>query len=527
MKNLLLTDRQLKFFTAAFIVLISAFPLFFDLPFRDNLFLTWEGTYRLSIGQIPYRDFTMPIGYGLFIIPFIFFKIFGSGLVTLLYAQVFTNIVLLWVFGKILRLLNISEIAIFFATMVFAMSYTFVFFWPWYNHAALFYELVGIYFIVKLISLNKISTRNLLYCIQAGFFIFLSLFTKQDYGGLALIFSLVLLCIDAITQKRWKLLVGFIAFYALFAFIFIFPLLPYQFSYWFNHGQAPHSSRLSLFDLINEFFGGSSVEKLYLLMIFLYVFYRFSSVADFFKDRNHLFLFLITVGMIVQTLLTKVTSRLPADTTTYFHAFAIVYLIQQTGIFLKLRNVFKFFAVFGLFIIWWSAIYWDYANRIFKPAVSVKTEKTQTLPTISVNNSWKSSKFKTFKKITLPQQTIKGIDSIKILYSKIKSADPVVLNMSELTPLAAELNYKPIKNLPLWYHLNIGIFQSQVDTIAYNIQNSTYDMVLFEFVPNLDNFYPFSLRDSLKKHYSMPLVFPAPRKDGKSIIEVFVRKSID
>ena len=74
------------------IVLLAIVPLFSTFPYRVNIFLSWEGAYRLSEGQIPYRDFGMPMGYMYWVIPAIFFKIFGAQLITLVKAQVLINI---------------------------------------------------------------------------------------------------------------------------------------------------------------------------------------------------------------------------------------------------------------------------------------------------------------------------------------------------------------------------------------------------------------------------------------------------
>ena len=59
------------------IILTSILPLFFNYPYRINLFLAWEGAYRVSIGQIPYKDFGSPVGYGFWLLPALFFKLFG------------------------------------------------------------------------------------------------------------------------------------------------------------------------------------------------------------------------------------------------------------------------------------------------------------------------------------------------------------------------------------------------------------------------------------------------------------------
>src|SRR6187402_3860341 len=85
------------------ILLFSLTPLFVQLPFKINLFLAWEGAYRLSLGQIPYRDFSLPLGFGFWLIPAFFFKVFGPFLSTLVLAQAFINIVGALSFRSILK----------------------------------------------------------------------------------------------------------------------------------------------------------------------------------------------------------------------------------------------------------------------------------------------------------------------------------------------------------------------------------------------------------------------------------------
>ena len=107
------------------------------------------------------------------------------------------------------------------------------------------------------------------------------------------------------------------------------------------------------------------------------------------------------------------------------------------------------------------------------------------------------------------------------------AGDLRVLNMSELTPLAAEIPFSLERNpqLPLWYHLGVGMFNRQADTFETRVRQRYYDLVLFEYVPNLNNFYPFRVRDSLRLHYAQVDSFMAPRRgpESQGIIEVFVR----
>src|SRR5690606_16960076 len=83
-------------------------PLLFNNPYRLNIFLSWEGAYRLAIGQIPFRDFSLPMGYAYWVIPAIFFKIFGPFMYSLIKAQVFINLASVLTFRGILRILGVK-----------------------------------------------------------------------------------------------------------------------------------------------------------------------------------------------------------------------------------------------------------------------------------------------------------------------------------------------------------------------------------------------------------------------------------
>src|SRR5690606_2355038 len=74
------------------IILFALVPVFLSFPYRINIFLSWEGAYRITEGHIPFKDFGMPVGYMYWMIPAMFFKLFGAQLITLIKAQAFINI---------------------------------------------------------------------------------------------------------------------------------------------------------------------------------------------------------------------------------------------------------------------------------------------------------------------------------------------------------------------------------------------------------------------------------------------------
>ena len=102
-----------------------------------------------------------------------------------------------------------------------------------------------------------------------------------------------------------------------------------------------------------------------------------------------------------------------------------------------------------------------------------------------------------------------------------------VLNMSELTFLAYELPYalERSSEFPLWHHLGVGMFNKQLNLYEERIRNNYYDLILFEYIPDLNNFFPFAVRDALKSYYQQTDSFDAPRSGKRpGTIEIYIRK---
>src|ERR1700730_13267073 len=100
------------------IVLLACIPLFIHLR------------YRMSQGQLPFRDFGIPLGGMFWVIPAIFFKIFGAKLITLVKAQVFINIIAGLAFRSILSSLSVHKGIRFASVLLFCLSYSFFNFCP-------------------------------------------------------------------------------------------------------------------------------------------------------------------------------------------------------------------------------------------------------------------------------------------------------------------------------------------------------------------------------------------------------------
>ena len=78
------------------------------------------------------------------------------------------------------------------------------------------------------------------------------------------------------TYKKWLAIPVFCGSILVTALLMILPFAKYNFGYWFNHGQAPHASRISITDILTEFLGGSQWIKFYLFLIVLLLVPRIS-----------------------------------------------------------------------------------------------------------------------------------------------------------------------------------------------------------------------------------------------------------
>lgn len=518
------------------IVLLAIVPLFMTFPYRVNIFLSWEGAYRMSQGQIPYKDFGMPLGYMYWVIPAVFFKIFGTQLITLVKAQVFINILSGFTFRSILKSLDVHPGVRLLSVVLYCISFSFFNFWPWYNHTVIVYEMIGLAFLMFYIFRNK---KWIWLCLSA-FFIFCSFFTKQDSGGLALLLALVLLVYYCFYEKQWRPLVIFITSYVIVALAIILTITRYNFGYWFNHGQPPHTSRFSAFDIIDDFFSYSQWIKFYLLIIAFLTIAYFKSWKSFFTDKKAAIFLLLTLGILAEASILQVTSYTPPDNNIFFHSFAFAFILSFLIIFLKIDLMRLRPLMLGLvtMLLWWSGVFWKYIQRIAERTLSTRNVSASTTENLITKDTyvikpetseipmseWTFSGLKSFQKIYMPKPTADGIK--RLLESDLVRGNKnlKILNMTELTPLAVEMPYKMETGpeIPLWFHLGVSMFNKHAVSYEKKIIQKQYDLVLFEYIPSLNNFYPFRVRDTLRNHYTLVDSFMAPRRgDTQGIIEVY------
>lgn len=528
------------------IIVVAVIPLFPSLPYRLNSYLSWEGAYRIMQGQIPFKDFGMPVGYMYWVIPSIFFKLFGAQMITLIKAQLFINLLAGFSFRSILKSLQVAPVIRFAGILVFCLSYSLPNYWPWYNHTVIVYELIALAFLMFFLT-GKPSKWQYLWVFLSGAFVFFSFFTKQDGGALAFLLCLALLAYDAIIEKRWVPITVFAGAVVATGLLIILPLVPYGFGYWFNHGQPPHSSRISITDIITEFLLSSQWLKFYLALIVIILLASIKNIQAFFQNKRQMLFTLLTLGIIAEAAIFQVTSYLPVDNNIFYHSFAIVYILSGVAAFLPINmDTWKSAIVFtAAILLWWSQSYWKYIERFVLPSTpetyTTNTHAGYTYADVVNRNTymieldttaiplhqWRTPALRSFHKVLLPGPTVDGIERLMNLDLVKNNKDLKVLNMSELTPLAAEIPFtlETGKDYPLWFHKGVGMFDKETNMFVDRVNNKYYDLVIYEYVPYSNNFYPFKIREALQENYSRIDTFPVPRNPSSHAwIEIYVQE---
>ena len=535
--------RLFNIFEILIIIGIASAPLFLSFPFRVNIFLSWEGAYRMSEGQLPFRDFGIPLGGMYWVIPAIFFKLFGAQLISLVKAQVFINIISGLVFRHILVKVSVIPGVRATAVLLYTITFSFFNFWPWYNHTAIVYGLISIAFVLQFIF-SENGKSKWVWILFASLFTFFSFFTKQDAGGLMFFICIFLLLYTSWLEKQWIPSVVYVGGTILFTVIAVLFFSQFEFSYWFNHGQPPHNARVSGADIINEFFSESQWLKFYFFIIVLLSVARFKDAKSFFADKKETIFLFLTLGILCLAAIFQITSYTPVNSNIFFHSFAFAFILHYLLQYLRIKanSPGIFLLLCAGVMLWWSQLYWNYVERLF-----IKQEKEQGIvhsatgenvvglhnarvrPTGSTaipREKWVFYNLRTLKNITLPESTVAGLQKLMNLDIVKNKKSIKVLNMSELTFLAAEIPYELERNprFPLWYHLGVGMFNREAEMFEERIRNNYYDIVLFEYMPGVNNFYPFRVRDVLKLHYQQIDSFYAPRSADPGTVEVYIKK---
>ena len=96
----------LVFFLSLYLILFSQREFIF---FRDYSII-YEGAYRISLGQIPFNDFGLPVGPVSLLLPAVMFKIFEPSWDILIISQIILNLLFVLIFHSLLKKLKTKKL---------------------------------------------------------------------------------------------------------------------------------------------------------------------------------------------------------------------------------------------------------------------------------------------------------------------------------------------------------------------------------------------------------------------------------
>ena len=464
------------------------------LLFRDYSIL-WEGAYRVSLGQMPYTDFGTPVGPVSFLIPALFFKLLSPSWFVMQLSQLFENALLLGLAFTLLKRLQFTRVNINKAITCFSFLYLIFLSHPWYNSGA---------FLCFLASMVLVLGAGYWSVLAAGLIAGLCFLAKQDYGVMNLFLgSLVLVLTQSDQSGSYKKLdfsfnvlkdlkrIGAIsAALILFAIAFVLPIAGLillvdssQFFYWFNYGQPPHEIRkVHIWDFANH-------GNLFLP----------ACIAFYFAYRTLRIDLLLAGIFFLCSFVVSSTSGL--DYTGFFYFLFLPLLLQTV---LDRQLIKKKWLSILLLVATLSCLAFPskYLFRLVQTTVLAKAEPYSfrhvyiTRPVQAFPNTMPA-----FKNVMGSSDSLVMINELQQIFKEPIAASKgqrgtelKVLNISELTPLYAELGSRPPLHYPLWYHTDVALFPREIQIIDRDIDDGEFDVVILQNAHGRANFEEFLTR---------------------------------
>lgn len=431
-------------------------------PYRHFIFfkdygIIWEAAYRMHLGQLPFVDFSTPVGPGSFLIPALFFELMGPSWHTLKIAQMSQSSILLLSGYFILKKTGANGVNLSVSMLIFTSLYLIFLSHPWYNSTATLF-----FFISLAITLSKNPYAFFLAGIFSGF----SFLTKQDTG----IFNLIVLSLIALFVNREGLrhlsraidLIQSLAGMILVIFGFALFISFSSFNTWLLNSFTLALQRGNGWD---ELLKGAPILILGIICF-----------SQFLMTKKN---FLLYASIINSSAFIGFQTKALFFTNFYYTLFTyltLIYFIKKGDrlllIFVTALTLLSTFApIISLF---------NLGQTTFSGAPEPYSLK-QTMVTKPVIIS--PTNMKILDGVWAPPETFKAIEEIRRISGEIQSksgAQPSILNISELTPIYGETGVIPPTNIPLWFDPKLTISPSDALYIKQELNSSKFDIVILQ-----------------------------------------------
>jgi len=470
--------------------------------FRDYSII-FDGGLRIWHGQIPYRDFFLPLGPMVFYLQAFFDLLAGPNIRAMqLHAGVINAIVLCLFFLYARR--NIPTWIALVLTGVLHFCYYGATVNPWYNHTALFFYFIGQVALWNALDDDEFVPVSCL--IFSGVCAALAVFSKQDIGGLAAVFmGSQLLFFGRRPLKESMIYAGSGLLTA--GILVAYFQMHGDFGYWFNYGQPPHNIREDrLAGLLDKDVLKHDVRWNMLLavpLIFLCLQdYRKSAWWRFFK----------ILGLIGMSIVIGQTSGQPEWTVYFFLPWGALFLIELISDNPRLELNSSARRAICLLVGW---IVFIYGTSIF-PFHAVKAYFSRALTPLPSG---------VYARMRYKPEVADGIEKIRKELRLHPGAPGTswFLNMSEYSFIYADLNVQPPRQTHLWYHTHVTLFDKDYAAFKERLRRKEFDYILLQEMAS--GTPPPEFRGYLESlGYRPVLIVPTPKSERGSLYDLSVYK---
>lgn len=465
-------DWAYLFGIGALVVWLS-FVLFRAKYFFLDFAITFEGGHRIQMGQVPYKDFFLPVGPVTFYVQALFNLIFGTNLVAMAVHGAVLPLILAITFYLVTRGRAPRPLR---ALLAVAMPFSLNIYHPWYNQEAFFFLTLNVLLLLPRLDASRMPLASFL---SSALLTGLAYFSKQDIGVLH--FLSLSLFFFLWGGSGWRKVTGCYVLPVLLGCALVPGIWTSyaNFYHLFNLGFPPHLSRFSrLLTLPLQYF---LQYQLYLAALFAFVLMKRGLPPDL-RKRCYLALVLSVIPLVIFK-----TSGLPNQTLSQFVPvllFFIYELVRRTWRWNGERFESLSFVVTALLI----------AITILRPLnlIGALRDTGQEGYTRIAEGS--------FKGCPLRDTSYSGLLEIRRI---LRANGGSFLNFSEYQFLYADLNVEPPRGFPLWFHPDITIFPADVPAFREKALALRPKIILFQRVHGEPEFYRSELAFFLAHRYQV------------------------
>lgn len=179
------SKKTIAIFELIFISFIGVFAYLFTFQAGERGFfpfdqsIVFDGAYRIVSGQVPYKDFVIPVGPMAFLLQAAFFKLFGVSYYSYILGAAVVNVIAAILAVFIIRLLFPAQrLSSYAAGLLTAVWFYPPFGTPYIEQTGFFFILIALF----LVLLALRTAGNRLLTAGCGIFVFLSVISKQNVG---------------------------------------------------------------------------------------------------------------------------------------------------------------------------------------------------------------------------------------------------------------------------------------------------------------------------------------------------------